>query len=548
MKRMAGPLVLAVAVVPGIAHAGDFWVDPVHGEPGNDGSASAPWRSLQEILDQGLIESRNWESLPYKEGARLVPRNAGAPIKAGDTIYLRSGYYGDLRMQGFYNTKDIAVVAQAGHEPRFRSVRVRASSHWVFRGLSVSPEYAPSYEKATLFELDSHGWRGPVHDIVVEGCRLQSVEDSSEWSASDWDTLSCSGFRAEGENMTIRNNVLRNVNTGIRMEAKNSLVEGNMVENFAGDGMTGTGDHTTFQYNTVKNCYDVNEHHDDGFQSFPPREADGSRGKRVGIVLRGNTIINYEDPDQPHRGALQGIGCFGGGYVDFVVENNVIITDHVHGITITGARNSRIVNNTVFTPIDGRYGTARVTITAPEDSDRCEGCVVRNNLASVINIDKTHGVIADHNLIIKSPSKLFVDAAGYDLRPRKGSRAVNAGSPDMAPDIDIEGVPRPWGKGYDIGAYEYHEGHVDSRPTAKTAQQSVAAAGDNEDAGVFAGAADSAQTPVETEAETYAADAQKEDAAASAEHHTGFGLGDLRSWGVVLLAATLLLIAWRIGR
>jgi hypothetical protein len=305
---------------------------------------------LQEVLDKGLVESQRWESLPYEEGARLVPKNNGAPVKGGDTIYLRSGYYGDLRILGFYNMQDITVVAQDGHKPRFRSVRVRSGSRWVFRGLHVSPEYAPKHDQTKLFDLDSHGWHGPIHDIVVEDCRLQSIEDSARWTATDWDTLSCDGFEVDGANMTIRNNVLRNVNHGISMGAENSLVEGNLVENFAGDGMRGFGDHTTFQYNTIKNSYAVNGNHDDGFQSWSSGAGGVGTGEVVGIVLRGNTFINYEDPNQPHRGAMQGIGCFDGMYVDWVIENNVIIVDHWHGISFNGVRNTRIVNNTVLDP------------------------------------------------------------------------------------------------------------------------------------------------------------------------------------------------------
>ena len=67
----------------------------------------------------GLVETQGWESLPYEQGAKLVTRNAGAPVKGGDTIYLRSGYHGALRVVDFYNEKRITVAAQAGHEPRF---------------------------------------------------------------------------------------------------------------------------------------------------------------------------------------------------------------------------------------------------------------------------------------------------------------------------------------------------------------------------------------------------------------------------------------------
>jgi hypothetical protein len=114
--------------------------------------------------------------------------------------------------------------------------------------------------------------------------------------------------------------------------------------------MRGFGDHTTFQYNTIKNSYAVNGNHDDGFQSWSSGAGGVGTGEVVGIVLRGNTFINYEDPNQPHRGAMQGIGCFDGMYVDWVIENNVIIVDHWHGISFNGVRNTRIVNNTVLDP------------------------------------------------------------------------------------------------------------------------------------------------------------------------------------------------------
>ena len=40
-------------------HAGDFYVDPEHGDKANDGSAARPWRSLQEVVDSGLVESQH---------------------------------------------------------------------------------------------------------------------------------------------------------------------------------------------------------------------------------------------------------------------------------------------------------------------------------------------------------------------------------------------------------------------------------------------------------------------------------------------------------
>ena len=68
------------------AHAREFYVDPVTGSAAGDGSASRPWRTIQEVFDAGLVESRQWAQLPYTQQSELVPRNAGAPVRAGDTV------------------------------------------------------------------------------------------------------------------------------------------------------------------------------------------------------------------------------------------------------------------------------------------------------------------------------------------------------------------------------------------------------------------------------------------------------------------------------
>ena len=196
----------------------------------------------------------------------------------------------------------------------------------------------------------------------------------------------------------------------------------------------------------MKNCYAVNDNHDDAFQSWSHGSGGVGTGEVVGIVLRGNTFINYEDPDQPYRGPLQGIGCFDGTYVDWVVENNVIIVDHWHGITFLGVRNSRIVNNTVLDPNGREPGPPWIEIGPHKDGTPSSGSLVRNNLTTAISIDQQKGITEDHNLIIKNAAKIFVDPVGYDLHLKKKSKAVDSGSADMAPEIDLDKVRRPWGR------------------------------------------------------------------------------------------------------
>lgn len=454
MSRIPGIVALLFVMTASVFSA-DFYVDSVNGDPGNDGSVGHPWKSLQNVFNSGLIESRTWESLPYKQGAKLVPKNEGAQIKAGDTIWLRSGDYGDLMIRNFYNTDYITIAAAEGETPRLTSIRLQASSHWKLVGLHVSPEFGGGEKRSSLIHLESHGWTGPVSDIVVEDCVLQSAEDTSQWTAEQWNQFACSGINADGTRVTIRNNKLKNVDTGINVGASHALVENNSVVNFCGDGMRGLGDHSVFQYNVVKNCYDVNGNHDDGFQSWTNGENGIGSGEVVDMVLRGNTIINYEDPDQPHRGTLQGIGCFDGMFVDWVIENNVIVCDHYHGITLGGARGCKIINNTVIDPNDERPGPVGIRISRHKKGMPSSDCIVRNNLVSSLSVQDGDGMVKDHNIVVDDPAKYFVDLKAYDMRLKEGSPAIDAGSDELAPEIDFAKVSRKQGDAVDVGAYEY---------------------------------------------------------------------------------------------
>jgi len=173
-----------------------------------------------------------------------------------------------------------------------------------------------------------------------------------------------------------------------------------------------------------------------------------------GVTLRGNVFINALDPNNPLRNSMQAIGCFDGFFVDWVVENNVVITDHWHGISFYGMRDSRIVNNTVIDLQEGQPGPPWIMVTDHKDGTPSQNVIVRNNLATDYSLEGIN-VVADHNIEFThaQAASLFV-APPFDLHLLPGSAAVDTGSPDMAPPVDVEGVPRPQGAGFDVGAYE----------------------------------------------------------------------------------------------
>ena len=60
-----------------------------------------------------------------------------------------------------------------------------------------------------------------------------------------------------------------------------------------------------------------------------------------------------------------------------------------------------------------------------------------------------------HSLVSYNASQLFNNLANWDLHLVEGSIAIDAGTSQDALLVDCDGVSRPQGKGYDIGAYEY---------------------------------------------------------------------------------------------
>ena len=123
-------------------------------------------------------------------------------------------------------------------------------------------------------------------------CFIASVGNSSEWTKDDWNYKAWNGiYNRQNSNVTIRNCHLKNINFGIdnSESCTDNLYEYNVIENFCGDGLRAHGTNTVIQYNTVKNSYDTNGNHDDLVQAFQPGQ--------VGLVLRGNILIAYTDPE-----------------------------------------------------------------------------------------------------------------------------------------------------------------------------------------------------------------------------------------------------------
>ncbi|MFW5801428.1 MAG: choice-of-anchor Q domain-containing protein [Spirochaeta sp.] len=431
-----------------------FYLDPVAGSLDGDGSRSAPWPDLETFLAADLIRTHHYTSYPWSEDSPIILVHPDAPVQAGDTLRLLPGHHGSIDIWESYNVSPITIEAEQRHAAMVSQLHINSSSGFIIRGLTVRPDVGAEPGYASLVRVSGHNWRGPAHDVLVEDCYVYSTEDSSGWSKEDWNTRAFSGISANGDFIRIVDNELRNVNFGITYTGNFGIVQGNTIANFAGDGMRGIGNDLLFEGNLVMDNYNVNGNHDDGFQSWSL----GDRGQppRERVVLRGNTIINNTDPDRPFQGGLQGIGCFDGFFIDWVVENNLVIVDHWHGITFSGAIGVVVRNNTVVDPGFNRARAPWIRISAHKDGRPSHDCRIQNNIAHAFSLPEAYGT-ATHNIQISSQDmlqELFRDPGARDFRLKKGSAAIDAGRTADRAVRDIEGIFRPRGQGVDVGVYE----------------------------------------------------------------------------------------------
>ncbi len=433
---------LSLSVSTSVASAATYYCDPVSGNTTQgDGSTESPWGTLESILTYPNVKI-----------------GIGKTVVGGDTVKLRTGYHGFPSKNGVHNDGYVTIEPEEGESPTLKGINLPGGQGFIFSGLTISPELAPVYAQVGyLISVVDHPSDGNAFNIIVEDCNIYSVADTTGWDANAWNANACSGINVEGPNNIIRNNTIKNIGMGILAGGDNVLVENNTITNFSADGLrVNDGDNQVWQYNTVKNCYDVGANHDDGLQVY-------TGGTVVNnLTIRGNYILEYEDPEQPLKGPLQGILCAQGPDTNFgwIVENNVVIVTS-HGISIKDAANSKIANNTVMRPPNSPYDDYYPEITLYADGNAVQygsDTVIRNNIAGRFpEPNETDGVVVDYNLDIDDydPNVLFVDYQNFNVHLREGSPAIDAGSSTLAPDIDADKNTRPQGTGFDIGAYEY---------------------------------------------------------------------------------------------
>lgn len=439
--RVAAAVCLAAPAVQAATTPTTYHVNPATGSMSNPGTASQPWSTLEAVF------------------------TANKTFTPGDEILLYSGYHGAPNVKG-NNADMVTIRPAAGATPKMRNLSVSSASRWDIAGLDICPENLAAgtvYKTTALVQIADTCSR-----ITVRDCNIRGANSISGWGLSDWDNKVGRAFRTDAQYTVLSNNRISNCQfpLSVQKPAKFSNFIGNTIQNFSHDAIVALADDCLYESNVVTDAYvDNDDHtgsqHDDFFQSWSL--VDGVSGTGTGTVyrvtVRGNKFISRTSSSGSFRCDPHGLGLFDGYFEGWVIENNLVVTDHWHGIAVYGAINCKVTNNTV----------AQNPFTSANDAENMKpwikiekhktrttaatGNIVRNNITAYGIATVSGSSTVDSNLTTTSYTTHFKNYTGLDFSLTPTSSAKDAGSTASTPTTDITGATRV--APFDLGAYEY---------------------------------------------------------------------------------------------
>jgi hypothetical protein len=403
----------------------DYFVDPVNGSNSSNGLAAAPWKSVQ--------------------AAKLQP---------GDTINLMTGTHLGI---GLKNLSSITIQPAAGCNPIVQGVSLTACPQSAIKGLTVRcPATVPKFY-ALVSATSCKG-------LKIDHCNIASSDDPQAWDDAAWlANAAYVGIQIEGTDSTaidITSNCIRSCRRGIVLNGNFIVVEENLIDLYADDGIDCSSSNTTIQHNKVLNHYPLHDNnHNDAIQLWGT-----AASPLVNNVIDGNRVIvsdgTYKRVPQPscinwktdNSDVLQGIFIQGPG-TGLKITNNEVQASSFNGISIQGIDGVEIVNNTVLKADLSTDMILRIAVYPDSTGKMPSNVTVRNNLATRFLLGVT-GVTDDHNgsfstynvidnPIVLDPNEVFVKASWpFDLHLKAGSPAIGTGSMSLAPKMDIAGKGR----------------------------------------------------------------------------------------------------------
>lgn len=421
---------------------GDFEPDGCEDDNDTTDCTNGPWQTVQHAMDT---------------------------LRAGDTVYIMEGVYTGFNLPwsgASSGTADawITYTSYPGHETVLEGPSIGSDWNGIMwfdnqnyiRISNLTFRRAPSH--AILFS-DSGG---SSSNLIVDNCTFHNISSSA---------VSVHGFGSKVSNVIIENNTVYDTRGAWNPNgtSQESITLAN-VENFVV--------RNNYMYDNHQINIDVKSgsRHGSVYGNWINLTSWSSIGGILGIYIDGHD--SYCENISIFNNFITGNGT---GYTISTEQGGNLTDIHHYNNIYAGTGNGYQMN-----PDDGPFiGSVKTNslfinnvcgnetiycFQITDDNSSFENLTVRNNIltglyginAPQLDLD-FHSV--DHNLfnvtdsyygddsINASPE--FVDEDNYNFSLQEGSPAIDAGSSLNAPSIDFDGISRPRGDGFDIGAFEY---------------------------------------------------------------------------------------------
>jgi parallel beta-helix repeat protein len=417
---------LAVALMPVCSPAAQYFVAPA----GNDsaaGTSSAPWQTLQHAANI------------------VVP---------GDRVTARAGNYVGFDLQ---TSGTVAAPIEFDADP---GVLINQPNNRTNDGINL--------------EDASH--------IVIDGFSVNGMPRAGVRSVGGGGSDLASFVTIRNVHAT--NNGTWGIFTGFVSDLliEDNLTSGSIEQH--GIYVSNSGDRPVIRDNVIFDNHGSGIHMNGDLSQ-------GGDGIISGAVVSGNLIFNNAMPNSTYPVLGGGSGINMDGVQNSRIENNLVYNNHASGISLykidgaAGSSGNVVVNNTVYEPVNGRWAlniqtgstnnTALNNILISDHASRGAIDISADSLSgftsdfnAVISRFTTNGgnsVMSlsqwqtstgqDAHSLIATAATLFANPGSNDYHLLSTSPAKNAGTSQLAPPADFDGLPRPAGSAYDIGAYEF---------------------------------------------------------------------------------------------
>jgi hypothetical protein len=412
------------------------------GSDTNPGTEAQPWLTIKKAADTLVAGDTVYiKAGTYQE--RVVPNNSGSSgnyityaAYTGDTVNIDgSGISLSLDMDGLFVVENKSYITISGLS--IKNARPNDNNN----GIYVDSSSYIIIENNYIYNTVSSGigiWNSD--HITVDGNEVELVCNNGEQECITVSTT---------DTFEIKNNHVHHSGPGTiggeGIDAKDGSSNGKIYKNHV---------HHINRLGIYIDSWDKNTYNIEAYQN-----------------------VVYECADDGFTLAAES----GGLLENIKIYNNIAYNNLYNGINISEngeaiyshpMKNIYVVNNTFYNNGDSTWGGG-VLIENPDAED----VVIRNNIfsqngfaqiqveASVTNLTIDYNLIDGYrgyatetygtDYVTGDP--LFVSISGVlpDFHLQQNSPAIDKGSSSDAPADDYDGNVRPYGAGYDIGAYEY---------------------------------------------------------------------------------------------